>query len=137
VCSKIYTVMLCDQRRGLVRQLDLFGTSTQNYIITVSLSDTNYNTHKVSNSRCLVAVSRVEIAFLWIPELSPASVTSFSLLTTAILISLSNSETISKLGYARRSVGQSVLVSGTFLKRNNRFLLLSYIFRFADMRRPL
>jgi hypothetical protein len=58
----------------------------------------------VFNSRCLVSASMMDVRFLWVSELSPASVISLSLLTTTNL-------PVKIKVMLRQSVGQSVLVS--------------------------
>jgi hypothetical protein len=73
--------------------------------------------------------------FLRVPELSPASATSFPLLTTATFNWLSNSK--SKFCYDRRSVGQSVLKSSTKTGPKTWFLLLSESCQFVDVGCPL
>jgi hypothetical protein len=68
----------------------------------------NYSTHKNSSvftCHCLVTASTADVPLPWVPELSPASATSFSLLTIASL-NWVNSNSTSKLCYN----GPSVLV---------------------------
>jgi hypothetical protein len=81
--------------------------------------------------------------FLWVPELFPASATSFSQqqLTTTETQRFSKSPTgwtysKSKLCYDRRSVSY-VLVSSTHLGPKTRFLLLSDSCEFVDVGRTL
>jgi hypothetical protein len=96
----------------------------------------HYYTTRVSTVPCSIpflgsGFQQRTFPFLSVPELSPASATSFSQqqLTTTEPQRLSNSlsplHSESKLCYDRRSVGQSVLVSSTHLEPKTRLLLLS------------
>jgi hypothetical protein len=90
----------------------------------------------MQSSECLLTVAWWRLPTADVPEQSPASATNVSLLTTANLNWL-NKNSKSELCYDRRSVGQSVLVSGTHLGPKTTFLLLSDICGFVDVGRPL
>jgi hypothetical protein len=62
---------------GFIRLFDTARDYTLQFTIIPTHTDTSPHSH-VFTSRCLVAASNGRRSFLWVPELSPASATSFS-----------------------------------------------------------